>query len=66
MLISSRNKGTVRTLPLLVLLGLYTIYTFGPLAWVFTMSLKNTFEIRQAPYSLPMHPRWEMYADVWF
>lgn len=44
----------------------YTLFTFSPLAWVFTMSLKDTATIRSSPYSLPLDPRWANYSDVWF
>jgi multiple sugar transport system permease protein/raffinose/stachyose/melibiose transport system permease protein len=44
----------------------YTLFTFSPLAWVFTMSLKDTATIRSSPYSIPLDPRWENYSDVWF
>lgn len=57
--------GLLRNLLLLILLLAYTCYSFGPIAWVFTMSLKNTAEIRESPYSIPANPRWGMYADVW-
>jgi ABC-type glycerol-3-phosphate transport system permease component len=44
----------------------YTFFTFSPLAWVFTMSLKDTATIRSSPYSIPLDPRWANYSDVWF
>lgn len=68
MMSSFRPRGsgsTLRQVALLVLLVLYTCYTFGPLLWVFTMSLKTTPEIRQSPYSIPSHPRFDAYRDVW-
>jgi len=49
----------------LLILG-YTLFTFSPLAWVFTMSLKDTATIRSSPYSIPLDPRWANYTDVWF
>ena len=49
----------------LLMLG-YTLFTFSPLAWVFTMSLKDTVTIRNSPYSLPLDPRWSNYGEVWF
>lgn len=47
------------------MMTLYTVFTFSPLAWVFTMSLKDTNQIRESPYSLPADPNWSGYADVW-
>jgi len=47
------------------LLLLYTIFTFGPVVWVFTMSLRSTHDIRISPYSIPLNPKWSNYYDVW-
>lgn len=61
---SQRNGGlTARVAETLPMLG-YTLFTFSPLAWVFTMSLKDTATIRSNPYSIPLDPRWANYTDV--
>ena len=60
-----QRGGWVARLAETVLMLIYTAFTFSPLAWVFTMSLKDTATIRQSPYSLPLDPRWANYSDVW-
>ena len=63
----SQQRGglTARVAEALLMMG-YTLFTFSPLAWVFTMSLKDTATIRDSPYSIPLDPRWVNYVDVWF
>jgi ABC-type glycerol-3-phosphate transport system permease component len=61
-----KNGGiTARLAETALMLG-YTLFTVSPLAWVFTMSLKDTATIRSSPYSIPLDPRWANYGDVWF
>ena len=60
-----RGGGAARLAEVLLILG-YTVFTFSPLAWVFTMSLKDTAAIRSSPYSIPLDPRWSNYGEVWF
>jgi multiple sugar transport system permease protein/raffinose/stachyose/melibiose transport system permease protein len=61
-----RSGGWSARLAETVLMAGYTLFTFSPLAWVFTMSLKDTATIRSSPYSIPLDPRWANYTDVWF
>jgi multiple sugar transport system permease protein/raffinose/stachyose/melibiose transport system permease protein len=61
-----KNGGWLARLAEAALMLGYTLFTFSPLAWVFTMSLKDTAMIRESPYSIPLDPRWANYSDVWF
>jgi multiple sugar transport system permease protein/raffinose/stachyose/melibiose transport system permease protein len=61
-----KNGGWPARLAETALMLGYTLFTFSPLAWVFTMSLKDTATIRGSPYSIPLDPRWTNYSDVWF
>ena len=61
----SPRKRLVTAVILVGLMLLYTFYTFGPLVWVFTMSLKTTPQIREFPYAFPASPRWSNYVEVW-
>ncbi len=57
-------SGARKAMLFLLQIG-YSIITFGPLLWVFMLSLKSTVEIRESPYSLPAAPRWGVFRDVW-
>jgi multiple sugar transport system permease protein/raffinose/stachyose/melibiose transport system permease protein len=60
-----QGGGAAARLAEAALMVAYTLFTFSPLAWVFTMSLKDTVAIRNSPYSIPLDPRWSNYSDVW-
>lgn len=55
----------VRRTPLLLFLLVYTALTALPFLWVAMMSLRTTAEIFGNPYGLPIHPRWQNFADAW-
>ena len=57
--------GSVRRLPLVLFVILYTMVTGGPLLWVAMMSLRTTAEIFKSPYGLPSPVHWEKFADAW-
>lgn len=64
--INNENLGRMlRKFSTFILMILYTCYTFGPIMWVFTMSLKDTAAIRKSPYSIPLNPNFNNYVDVW-
>lgn len=57
--------GFFKKLSSFILIILYSLLTFGPIMWVFTMSLKDTQEIKKSPYSIPLDPKFNNYLDVW-
>ncbi|MDQ0192394.1 carbohydrate ABC transporter permease [Paenibacillus wynnii] len=58
-------QGTGYTLMYLGLILVALVQIF-PLVWLLIFSLKNNQEIfNMAPFSIPAHPHWENYVNVW-
>lgn len=62
---SIKTFGFIQKILSFILIVLYSLFTFGPIMWVFTMSFKNTQEIWKSPYSIPLHPKFNNYVDIW-
>jgi multiple sugar transport system permease protein/raffinose/stachyose/melibiose transport system permease protein len=61
----TRGALSLRRIPHLGFVLLYTFVTGGPFLWVAMMSLRTTPEILDNPYALPARLHWEKFADAW-
>ena len=50
---------------ILLALSLYTAYAAGPFLWIASMSLRNTQDIFDNPYALPLAPQFGKYVTAW-
>jgi multiple sugar transport system permease protein/raffinose/stachyose/melibiose transport system permease protein len=60
------SPRSMRRLPLMIFVALYTVLTGGPFVWVAAMSLRTTAEIFKNPYGLPSPAHWEKFSEAWF
>jgi ABC-type glycerol-3-phosphate transport system permease component len=60
------HLASLRHLPLVLFVALYTIITGGPFLWVAAMSLRTTDEIFKSPYGFPSPMHWEKFREAWF
>lgn len=64
--VMKRTGRTAGTLIMYLLLFLLAVLQILPLVWLLLFSLKNNQEVfNLPPFSVPLHPHWENYKNVW-
>ncbi len=56
-----RLLASLRSLPVTIILMLFTLIFIIPFAWMVALSLRTSGDILVNPYGLPTNPRWENY-----
>jgi raffinose/stachyose/melibiose transport system permease protein len=62
----ARTLAWVRSIPITVVLLLFTLVFIIPFVWMFMLSLRTSGDILVNPYGFPWHPRWGNYARLLF
>jgi len=59
-----RRTGTAAFLPALIVIGIYLMFSLGPVLWMVVSSLKDRQELFSWPPSVIFTPNWSSYAAV--
>lgn len=62
----TRRLAWVRSIPVTVILLLFTLIFIIPFIWMIVLSLRTSGDILVNPYGLPLHPRWGNYWKLMF
>ena len=60
-----RKRRTVSLVPNYIFLILLAFFAVTPIVLLFLNSLKQTAEIQQNPFGIPLNPRFGNYIDAW-
>ena len=60
-----RKRRTASLVPNYVVLVLLALFAVAPIVLLFLNSLKQTAEIQQNPFGIPLQPRFSNYMDAW-
>jgi len=60
-----RKRRTASLIPNYVVLSLLALFAVVPIVLLFLNSLKQTAEIQQDPFGIPLQPRFGNYMDAW-
>lgn len=60
-----RKRRTVSLVPNYIVLFLLAFFAVTPIVLLFLNSLKQTAEIQQNPFGIPLSPRFSNYVDAW-
>jgi raffinose/stachyose/melibiose transport system permease protein len=64
--LKARTRDALRSVPITVILMLFTLIFIIPFAWMVMMSLRTSGDILLDPYGLPTNPRWGNYWTLMF
>jgi raffinose/stachyose/melibiose transport system permease protein len=62
----TRTLAWVRSIPVTVILLLFTLIFIIPFVWMVMLSLRSSGDILVDPYGFPVHPRWGNYWRLLF
>ena len=62
----SHTLSTIRSIPVTVILMLFTLIFIIPFLWMIMLSLRTTGDILVNPYGLPVNPQWGNYWRLMF